>query len=409
MKASIILLLAIVLFSSISAHRKINMQLKFKESLEQRKERGFFYRRFAKFTTLSAFLKANKDKTKFLTKHMTLIKKLWYQHESRNNKYRLMAADLPQDQLTNDGGYFTGTINIGTPAQSFDIDFDSGSADLWVASSTCGSSCTQTQTFNYGASSTYNSTGQSFSITYGSGSASGTTGTDVVSVGGLTATGFIVNSVTQDSGFPGSPFDGIFGMGWSTISAHSNNPSPTLVQTLKSQGQISAAVFSLYLGTSTVSPTLVLGGTDSTFYTGSITYYTLSSATYWEINWDGVSVNGTLYSASYSAIVDSGTTLLVVSSTLLSDIQNAIGQTGTSFSCDVDIPNIQVSINSDLYTLTPSQYLAEVSTGTCELGIESGAGSAGFDVLGDVFFSGYYAVFDYDNSRVGFAPVVASS
>lgn len=83
---------------------------------------------------------------------------------------------------------WAGTISIGTPAQSFLIDFDSeyepkivdsvdlphttaGSSDLWVPSSSCTSStCSSKSKYKSASSSTSKKASGTFSIEYGDGS-----------------------------------------------------------------------------------------------------------------------------------------------------------------------------------------------------------------------------------------------
>jgi cathepsin D len=76
---------------------------------------------------------------------------------------------------------------------------------------------------------------------------------------------------------------------------------------LYSQGKISAPTFGFRLASS--GSELYLGGTDTSKYTGSITWASLTSETYWLTT--GSSSVGTTVGYSGPMIIDSGTTLIV--------------------------------------------------------------------------------------------------
>jgi cathepsin D len=80
---------------------------------------------------------------------------------------------------------YYGSLAIGTPPVAYDVILDTGSADLWLADSSCAQNCQGIQTFNTASSSSYNNLTQAFSIKYGSGEAGGYLGTDVVQMAGL--------------------------------------------------------------------------------------------------------------------------------------------------------------------------------------------------------------------------------
>jgi cathepsin D len=74
---------------------------------------------------------------------------------------------------------------ISVDAQSFTVQFDTGSSDLFVPGPNCDSSCSGHTIFNTGSAT---DTGSTFSLAYGDGSTvSGEVYEDSVTVAGLTA------------------------------------------------------------------------------------------------------------------------------------------------------------------------------------------------------------------------------
>jgi hypothetical protein len=157
--------------------------------------------------------------------------------------------------------YYAG-INIGTPPQSFTVDIDTGSSDLFIPSNCAGDQCGTHKQFNSQASTTFVDRGQNISLTYvsffftflacltrlllqGSGQADGDLVQDVVSIQGLTVQNqtFIVVS-SESSDFKDEPSDGLIGMAFSTIAV---SKKPTFFENLIQSRTIAKPEFSLHL------------------------------------------------------------------------------------------------------------------------------------------------------------------
>ncbi|KAI0267796.1 aspartic peptidase domain-containing protein [Gloeopeniophorella convolvens] len=121
-----------------------------------------------------------------------------------------------------DAELWYGTISVGTPASTYTVDFDTGSSDLFVPSSSCGSTCSGHKKYTPSSSSTSKDLKKKFSLAYGDGSTvSGEQYSDTVSLAGLTAKTQTLGAASQYSeGFESDEFppDGLMGM--------ASSPSP---------------------------------------------------------------------------------------------------------------------------------------------------------------------------------------
>ncbi|KAF8593697.1 acid protease [Ceratobasidium sp. AG-I] len=309
---------------------------------------------------------------------------------------------------------WAGTITIGTPGQSFLIDFDTGSADLWVPSSSCTSSgCSPHKKYTASSSSTSTKKTGTFSISYGDGStASGPIYTDTVTVAGLSATSQYFSPVTSESSsFSSDPEDGILGLAFSSISAIGQ---PTLIETLYSQGKISSPTFAFRLATS--GSELYLGGVDTAKYTGTITYAALTSKTYWLTT--GSSSVGSTLGYSGAMIIDSGTTIIVgptsTVATWWSKVPNyaacstsVCGTTGYYTYLCASPPTVSFTFNGKSFTIPSADFNLGTADNAGTRCVGAIVGTSGVPdnawIVGDTLMKQTYTIFDETNSRVGFA------
>ncbi|XP_078497433.1 gastricsin-like [Lissotriton helveticus] len=310
--------------------------------------------------------------------------------------------------------YYFGEISIGTPPQNFLVAFDTGSSNLWVASTYCQSqACTNHPLFNPSQSSTYTSNNQQFSMWYGSGSMTGILGYDTVTVQGLAITNQELGlSVTEPSSFfYYSKFDGIFGMAYQTLSA---GGATTAVQGLMQQNLVTEPVFSFYL--TSQSGEVILGGVDTSLFTGQIYWAPVTQEIYWQIGIGGFSIGGQesgWCSQGCQAIVDTGTPLLAVPKQYIGSLVQSLGGQQTQsgkyvVNCNnvQNLPSLTFTINGATFPVPPSAYILQIN-GNCVIGVEStylpARNGQPLWILGDVFLRQYYSVYDFGNNRVGLA------
>ena len=297
-----------------------------------------------------------------------------------------------------------------------------------MAGSECDSSCGGHPEYDANASSTYTPNGTLFEIVYGSGACTGYLSQDTLTWAGMALPNQGFAQITDASGmgvaYKVGHFDGILGLAFDELAVcdfpYKSNCVQTPFSRMISEGLVDEPVFSFYLGDLKnfgrygYDGELMIGGSDPQYYTGDVTWVPLKSADYWRIEMDSITVGGTPVTTpdSTTAIVDSGTSLLVGPEDAVSSIAASLNATanfaGEYFvDCDADLPDMVVTISGVDFTLVGSDLVLN-SGGECLLMIMGmDLVGTGVDwILGDVFMRKYYTIFDYTNQKVGIATAV---
>ncbi|CAK9175774.1 unnamed protein product [Ilex paraguariensis] len=230
---------------------------------------------------------------------------------------------------------YYGEIGIGSPPQHFSVVFDTGSSNLWVPSSKCYFSiaCYIHNKYRSRLSSTYTKIGKSCKIPYGSGSIHGFFSQDNTEVGDIVIRDQVFAEVSREGFFTFllARFDGILGLGFQDRAVGRVTP---VWYNMVLQGLVSKQIFSFWLNRDPKSPTggeIIFGGVDWTHFRGDHIFVPVTRNGYWQIEVGDILIanNSTgLCEGGCAAIVDSGTSFLAGPTTIVAQINHAIGADG---------------------------------------------------------------------------------
>jgi len=304
---------------------------------------------------------------------------------------------------------YYGQMEVGTPGQTINVVWDTGSSNLWVPNTRPWVATTHHNIYEHAKSSTYKANGTQFKIMYGSGPVSGYFSSDTVSFGGFSLPDFTFAEVNDYSGlgiaYRIGKFDGILGLGWDSIS---QGKVPTVMKKLVESSQLDQPVFGFFLGNH-ADGELEFGGVDPKHYKGEFTWVPLNTETYWGVELDGVKLGSDTIGSTKKAIVDSGTSLLAGPKADVDAIATKLGAQcilGKEYTidCSKDVPSLTFNLGGKEFVLSKDDLVLQQNGATCLIGLMSIDVPAGpLWILGDVFMRKYYVQFDWGQKRLGFA------
>jgi hypothetical protein len=349
-----------------------------------------------------------------------------YQSVSNKNS-SAMAAGTFKEKLNDFGNaQYYGEISIGTPGQTFQVIFDTGSSIAWVPGKDCQSAgCRPHKKFDCAQSSTCQATENGMDLAYGTGKMSGRMDYDKFCFGTndntlcLEKQAFLESVQEPGPTFAMAKFDGLVGMGYDALAAKGmTTPFSQLMKSDKCEEKVFAFWLNKQGNGEQAGGEMTLCGIDSTHYNGELLYVPVTRKAYWQFTVDTIEVNAEKFSTHFEAIADTGTSLITGPSEIVDRLNKAIGADKNPMNgqwmvdCNkiAKMPEVTFKIAGKPFTLKPDQYVMKVKPiATMDVTLCL-SGFAGVDmpqgpmwILGDVFISQYYTVFDQGKDRIGFA------
>nr|POE72398.1 penicillopepsin-1 [Quercus suber] len=298
--------------------------------------------------------------------------------------------------------------------QTLNLDFDTGSADLWVFSTRQpASEIGSHAAFDPDKSSTWTEyDGAKWQISYGDhSSASGDVGFDQVTIGDMTVAKQAVELATEvsDQFEQDINSDGLLGLGFSNMNTIQPVSQKTWFESIKDELDQPLFTADLQEGSSTYE----FGVIDTSKFVGDVHFAPVDDSNgYWQFDSTSFTVGGTHHDCTTCSpsIADTGTSLILVDTHVaetyyaqVSGAHYSDEQAGYIYDCNSVLPDFGVAIGDYIATL-PSAGLtwAAVGDGTCFGAIQSNQDS-GMQIYGDTFFKQFFAIFDAGNMAFGVA------
>jgi hypothetical protein len=224
---------------------------------------------------------------------------------------------------------------------------------------------------------------------------------------------FGIATVTS-SDFNNFPIDGILGL------AASKGDSPTFWETLMEAKILEANLFGVDINRASDGPNdgvINFGAPDTSRFTGSLGYTDIIPAHDgdWAIRLDDVSYDGEKAGIKFNlAYIDTGTSYIFTTKDEVKKLHATVPGSTTEDGITYRVPctttkELKFFFSGTAYAVSSKDWVGPMVNGVCTSNVYGHSVVGDGWLLGDTFLKNVYAVFDLDQSRIGFAPQTAPS
>ncbi|RDL31972.1 Acid protease [Venustampulla echinocandica] len=305
-------------------------------------------------------------------------------------------------------------VTIG--GQTMNLNFDSGSSDLWIFNTQLSVASQKGHTnFDPAKSATFKAMpGATFSISYGDGSgASGNVGTDTVDIGGVSVKNQAIELATAVSAsfVADANSNGLVGLAFSKLNTVKPQKQKTFFDNV--MPSLAEPVFTADLRKAAVGA-YEFGRIDTARFNGSLTWTPVNTTQgFWQVTSQKFQVGSrtAITVPGAQAIADTGTTLMLVNDAVVnayySQVSGAVKETsGVVFPCNAKLPDLSVDINGAYMAVVKGSDInfapADNTGTTCFGGVQSIASN--LQIYGDIMFKSQFVAFHGGNNSLGMAP-----
>lgn len=351
--------------------------------------------------------------------HSIVLKRHKYKEtEKGTHKFTVNAGSYALSGVMHKTAYY-GNIEVGHPAQTLTVVFDTGSGNLMIPSKLCHDrACTMHKQFDPSKSNTalnLQADGSKvdrhfprdqLTVTFGTGEITGVFLEDDVCIGSLCANMQFVGSTRETAEpFSSFSFDGVLGL---SLPEMAQGTQFSIMDRLVDAGMLRHPLFAVFLSDSDDEASeITFGDVKKEHMASDMFWVPVSRKTgYWQVHMDDIALNNVKQDlcADCQVAVDTGTSMLAGPTKVIKALSEKLDVKSDCSNYDA-LPDLGFVMGEHVLNLKPQDYVekAEDHCSLSVMNLDVPPPNGPLFIFGDPFLRKFYSAYDRENNRVGFA------